>query len=86
MKFDPEPDLARHAARYVQAFAVSTGIAGASFDVEAASPTVGLVKRRAGLEYTAVEKREFSSSKTDLLAALIERAMWANALGAPKAP
>lgn len=81
-----DPDLVRHAARVIQAFGYRTGLAGASFDVESDSPAIGLVRRRTGWEYTAVEKREFANTKVELLESMLERALWANARGVPKAP
>jgi hypothetical protein len=81
-----DPDLVRHAARSIQAFYYRSGVAGASFDVESDSPAIGLVRRRTGWEYSAVEKREFSSAKTELLESFLERVLWTNARGIPKAP
>ncbi len=87
LRWEPsDPDLVRHAARSIQAFGYRTGLAGASFDVESASPAIGLVHRRSGWEYSAVEKREFSSAKVDVLESFFERVMWANARGIQKAP
>lgn len=85
--WEPEDaDLVLHAARTIQAFPIRYGYAGASFDVEATRPTSGLVKRRTGWEYSAIEKREFNEKDLDVFLGQLERAMWANARGVPKAP
>lgn len=86
-QWEPEDaDLVLHAARVIQAFPIRYGYAGASFDVEATRPTAGLVKRRKGWEYSAVEKREFNAKKMEAFLSQLERAMWANARGLPNAP